>query len=594
MTKDRRLTVDANSYNVAVVTSDFQQGLDLHKCNSSGEYDGVTIPSGNLDYIQDFFMDNLHGNDSEILDLTPFECLTRYNLPFVTDLAEVLIVTSEPGSANGSVSIIFDTADGFGGSGAYFDAMLCHGSLRIPSIEATQDSLLNLAGLFNGNYVDVWACVDRNIECDIEQACTEDICSTGSTCTASNDLKSCNASSIAKQPEDWTVNGYPVQRCLARKTIESCGVKFVVPILVIVIASNICKAICMVACLSLNERPLLTQGDAMASFLENPDPHTEKLCLKNRDSMTEAWGISRLLLKPDNKTEIPAVEWQPRQMRWYHAATPGIWIICILPCVTVIVAGGVLLGMGLTNIASSDVPIGLKSLWSMGVGKLNSVSQVTANFTLNVPVATLLANLPQLIVTMLYFSYNGLFTRMLSALEWSKLSEKRAALRVTSPQGQQRSTYFLQLPYRYSVPLWIVSVLLHWLLSQSLFLTSVEYYYQDTSPEITTAPGYSSMAIIFALALGVVLMLGLAAMALRKYSGEMPFAGNCSIVISAACHPPPDDTNAATMLVKWGCPVEGVEDVFGDQEEHVGDGRVGHCCITSQAVTHPVPGRYYA
>lgn len=42
--------------------------------------------------------------------------------------------------------------------------------------------------------------------------------------------------------------------------------------------------------------------------------------------------------------------------------------------------------------------------------------------------------------------------------------------------GQQRSTYRLQLPYVYGVPLVIISSGLHWLVSQSLFLARVTMF----------------------------------------------------------------------------------------------------------------------
>ena len=276
-----------------------------------------------------------------------------------------------------------------------------------------------------------------------------------------------------------------------------------------------------------------------------------------------------------------------------------------------LITGVVLLALGLQGLEGNDTSTDLKSLWSMGFGKLNPASVVALDSVLNIPAATVLANLPQLLVSMLYFRYNGLFTRMLCALEWGKLSTKRAALRVTSPQGQQRSTYFLQLPYRYSIPLWLISVLLHWLLSQSLFLASVEFIYHDepiannvninqaivSSSHLMsgyTTLGYSSIAIIFTLALGAVVVLAVIAMAFRAYPERMPFVGNCSFAISAACHPPSEDTNAALKPVTWGCPVEGTRDVVEDGEDHLDKEQVRHCCITSLAVMPPIPGKYYA
>lgn len=85
----------------------------------------------------------------------------------------------------------------------------------------------------------------------------------------------------------------------------------------------------------------------------------------------------------------------------------------------------------------------------------------------------LLANLPQTIVSFIYMSYNGIFTCMCANREWSQYAVKRAPLRVTFPSPTQHSTFFIQLPYKYSVPLFIASILLHWFTSQSIFLVRI-------------------------------------------------------------------------------------------------------------------------
>jgi hypothetical protein len=73
-----------------------------------------------------------------------------------------------------------------------------------------------------------------------------------------------------------------------------------------------------------------------------------------------------------------------------------------------------------------------------------------------------IANTPQLGLSFLYFSYNALFTAMLMGYEWISYSHKRKGLRVThKPSGAQRFTYFLQLPYRFGIPLMILSVTLY-------------------------------------------------------------------------------------------------------------------------------------
>lgn len=84
--------------------------------------------------------------------------------------------------------------------------------------------------------------------------------------------------------------------------------------------------------------------------------------------------------------------------------------------------------------------------------------------------SVLRANWPQMILSISYFFYNGLFTRLCVEKEWKSYSMKYQSLRVTSPNGEQRSTYRLQLPYRYSIPLICISITLHWVVSNVLYV----------------------------------------------------------------------------------------------------------------------------
>jgi len=195
----------------------------------------------------------------------------------------------------------------------------------------------------------------------------------------------------------------------------------------------------------------------------------------------------------------------------------------------------------------------------------------------------LIANSPQALLSFLFLTYNGLYTCMLLGDEWSGYAYKRKPLRVTSPVGEQRSTYRLQLPYRYGIPLLILSGTLHWLVSQSLFLARVTAFtadgIEDASLSVSTI-GYSSIAIITVIILGtIVVFLGIG-MGFRRYKPGMPLVGSCSAAISAACHRPNDDVDASRKGVMWG--VVGVENGFG------------HCCVTSFEVEKPVEGKLYA
>jgi len=92
----------------------------------------------------------------------------------------------------------------------------------------------------------------------------------------------------------------------------------------------------------------------------------------------------------------------------------------------------------------------IKTLWDLGFGTVSSDSTVGVAPT-GLIATTLFANLPQGILSFLYLTYNGLFSCMFGALEWSHFGRFRKPLRVTAPEGSQRTTYYLQLPYTYAI-----------------------------------------------------------------------------------------------------------------------------------------------
>ena len=261
-------------------------------------------------------------------------------------------------------------------------------------------------------------------------------------------------------------------------------------------------------------------------------------------------------------------------------------------CISTLIATGALLGQGLTNDSLNSRSI--SHLWSLGFGNVNPESLITMNHSQDllgstgVILTVLLANSPQIILSFLYFTYNGVFTCMLLAEEWSAYASKRTFLRVTTPTGWQRSTYRLQLPYRYGIPLLIGSSILHWFVSQSIFLARVNVIdskgLEVTDVEISTC-GYSPMAIIFVIILGSIVVLVGVINGFRKSRVGMPLAGSCSAAISAACHPPKEDVNASLKRVMWGVVAEANSDGSGEG--------FGHCSFTSFEVEAPIVGERY-
>lgn len=190
----------------------------------------------------------------------------------------------------------------------------------------------------------------------------------------------------------------------------------------------------------------------------------------------------------------------------------------------------------------------------------------------------LLANLPQTIVSFLYLTYNALFTCMLAGKEWDGLARKRKTLRVTNPVGNQRSTYWLQLPYRYSIPLLMTSAALHWLISQAIFFVRIE---APELKQVALACGYSPIAIITIIPVGVILASGIIWNGFKRFEKGMSPDGTSSAVISGACHRPVGDVGAEVWPIMWGALA--TKDLV-----------IGHCCITSFEVSPPVEGKLYA
>jgi hypothetical protein len=134
-----------------------------------------------------------------------------------------------------------------------------------------------------------------------------------------------------------------------------------------------------------------------------------------------------------------------------------------------------------------------------------------------------LANAPQLVLSMAYFALNRMCTSICFTREWNDCAIHRKGLRTTHPSGEQRPAYFLQVPYRWAVPLTTVSGVLHWLLSQSFFLVLLKVRDIDgiiIDAESISTVGYSNLSLLvfattYLATLSVVLGLQLRRITLR-------------------------------------------------------------------------------
>lgn len=217
------------------------------------------------------------------------------------------------------------------------------------------------------------------------------------------------------------------------------------------------------------------------------------------------------------------------------------------------------------------------NVFDLGFGTFTSETLIRIYESNSVAAMVLLAKRPQLILSFLYFTYNALFTSMRLTQEWNDYAYNRKPPRVTSHKGSQRSTYRLQLPYRYGIPLLAMAALLHWLVSQSIYLASLQAYSHTVERQTDGAIhscGWSPAALFATIIIGVALLLLGIAMGKRRHRPGMPLARSCSAAISAACHIPLSKDRAAAVLkpLMWG-------DISGDDDKD-STGGIRHCSFT--------------
>ncbi|KAK5159185.1 hypothetical protein LTS14_002327 [Recurvomyces mirabilis] len=385
----------------------------------------------------------------------------------------------------------------------------------------------------------------------------------------------CNVAALISKADTWTIRGAsrcsslwtgncttfdaPIQYCLAEPFPAQCTVQLATPLLIVVIIFNAVKFICIAMTAYSDAEPITTVGDAIASFLGRPDKLTKGHGALSAKQVweDENWqdGQSRGNYQHMHswKTQSRAGFYQPVAFkRQRRRAGRGVgacqYAICIILCIIALITSFSLLGSGISNSYSND-----KSITSQGLGQASPFNMVTLSLGQSLIANVLLANLPQLIISFIYVFYNSVLTGILLTLEYCRFASKRQALRVSRPEGKQRGTYWLNVPYYYSLPLMACMAVLHWLTSRSIFLLQVSTYDnngKEVPDRAINACGYSTLATLLASVVGLFLTIVLVAMSLRKLDPGMPAAGSCSVAIAAACHG--GDRDMAKLALQYG------------------------------------------
>ncbi|KAL4779057.1 hypothetical protein BJX76DRAFT_365635 [Aspergillus varians] len=538
-------TISVNSYNVFVGNSSF---TSLEPSDITTVYDDTSVyddtyrstwDTNGVVSSSEMMVESAHANN--LTRLTPQDCITAYATPWQSKHGSVALISS---AFNGSTSAIH----------------LVMPQLAPRPADSQQDPF-------------GWICqgapvTDRRCQSDLEQVKQK-----------------------ADSAEGWVVDGYKVDYCLVEKTPEKCTLEYSLPLAIVVIATNLVKiGMILLTIFILRANPLLTLGDAIASFLNIPDHSSRGLSLLTKEVVVTKG-------QPVGKEDIP--EYNPQPKRRWTSVSIERWALTSFMYISSVILAVVLFIYGLAKIKTSK-----EGLWTSGFATIDTRTMISTYYWRDDIISnSLVANIPHLIFSSLYFLINGVLTTMALSAEWSSFSISRKGLRVsTSTKGSQRRARFLSLPRRYSLPLLAVSGILHWLMSQSVFLVRVlardSYHRRDASRDTTTV-GYSPPAIVTGLCVGLLLPAGVVGLAVRFFKTGMPVAGSCSFAIAAACHPS-------------GMKMGGGEKDAGDEDEELGvecemlqwgvesygpgawgAGGVGHCAFSNGVVYAPMGGWAY-
>ncbi len=132
----------------------------------------------------------------------------------------------------------------------------------------------------------------------------------------------CTRATAIANVSRWELTGRPINYCMVNEVSLECKLNFSLPSMMVVIIANIFKiSIMSIIAFTYRTNPLATIGDALSSFLQEPDTATRNMCLATNSSF-----------KSKDWTSQHPVLWQPKRRRWFEAASIGRWCICNILC----------------------------------------------------------------------------------------------------------------------------------------------------------------------------------------------------------------------------------------------------------------------
>jgi len=228
------MTWSTNAYSAFVAHESFTRPGNITVQLSGNPYEAQTLGHSFGELAQHLHQQALAGH----LDrLSPKECIDAYAVPLQTSRRNVVLITDD---AHQRAADVFD---------------VFHAWIPTEHPEA-----------FGEQYS--WVCDDK---------------------LGWSDQCLYHVRDLRQTPDNWTISDDArVKYCLSEKTAEHCKLQVGVTLSTIVLVTLLFKTIVMFAvAFTVNEKPLMTTGDAISSFMNVPDPYTEGMCMASKRMIEE-------------------------------------------------------------------------------------------------------------------------------------------------------------------------------------------------------------------------------------------------------------------------------------------------------------------
>ncbi|KAL0255108.1 hypothetical protein SLS55_009637 [Diplodia seriata] len=348
-------------YDVYVANEQFAEGAEFD--DFIGKYDQspyyanyplLDLPSGTDPHA---VQSNISSNKGYFERLEKDDCIRNYSRVVLPDRRNVILVTKTKPADNPALheivaynSTALPQPDGISCNGSTTGHILT--SELGPVTCATNSSLYGIAhyaqpvvGLRSPYYRNwyYWICSQQGYYYD-EDRLVDEYDGNAMNVTMPDFMKPPNELCSDGLWEDyvnsstWSVYGFEVDYCLSEKLPGQCSLNVTVSLLLVVIVFNLIKLVAIISTISMiRDNPLITIGDAVASFIQEEDVTTRGMCLLSRDDVVQQTKQKSLLSHFKRGSTASRGGFQPLSprpfepsiRRYHHAASKSRWITAL-------------------------------------------------------------------------------------------------------------------------------------------------------------------------------------------------------------------------------------------------------------------------